>query len=125
MVFSTRDHHYYVDTSANATYIIIPVTSLTHQLQLIIRRPPSLGETQASLDALQEFPRRLVAHNVCSILVALVQFFACGSLVNTNHSNSNRPCSVEHVSLVLIIRPSGWTYALPILSLRYASLACT
>ena len=56
-----------------------------------MRRPPSLDEADTPFDTLKEFPRHLVAHDMS---LALVKFLSCRSLVNANHSDSNRPCAV-------------------------------
>lgn len=46
--------------------------TLSHKLELIIRRPPGLRKTQAALNALQKLACDLVAHNVRLALIAFV-----------------------------------------------------
>ncbi len=65
--------------------------SSTHELTLIPGRPPRLHEADAPLDALQELPRHLVAHDM---RLTLMQLLSRRPLVNANHSYSNRPRSV-------------------------------
>lgn len=66
-----------------------------HQLQLIIRRPSRLGETEAALDALQELAGDLIAHDVRLTFVALVQFLARRALVDAYHGDADGPGSVQ------------------------------
>lgn len=68
-----------------------------HELHLIIGWPSSLSKTETSLDALQEFPRNLVAHDMC-LIVGFMQLFSGGSLMDTNHSYANWPCPGIQIS---------------------------
>lgn len=67
------------------------LTRSTHQLPNILRRPPDLSETQASLNALQELSCNLITHHMS--LITLMQLLSRTTLVNTNHSDTNRPSS--------------------------------
>lgn len=49
---------------------------LSHDLELILRRPTNLRKAQAALDTLKILARNLITKNV-RLLVALVQLFAC------------------------------------------------
>lgn len=67
---------------------------LAHNLQLVLRRPAHLRKAQAAFDALQILARNLIAENM-GLLIALVELFSRGSLVDTNHGHTNGPCSIE------------------------------
>ena len=56
-----------------------------------MRRPPSLDEADTPFDTLEELSRHLIAHDMS---LALVKFLSGRSLVDANHSDSNRPCAV-------------------------------
>lgn len=64
-----------------------------HKLQLVVRWPSRLCETETALDALQELSRDLVAHDVRLAFVALVQFLARRALVDAHHGDADGPGS--------------------------------
>jgi hypothetical protein len=49
--------------------------NLTHQLELVIRRPAHLGEGQTPLDTLQVFARTLIRHDM-GLIVTFGQLFS-------------------------------------------------
>ena len=79
----------------------IPCLS-SHQLQLIIRRPPRLRKTQTPLYTLQKLSRHLITHNMRRPLITLVQLFSCAPLVDPHHRHTDRPCAVHDDVLALI-----------------------
>lgn len=89
---------------------------LAHDLQLIIRGPASLRKAQTSLDTLQVLPGDLVAQDM-GLLITLMQFLSSRTFVDTNHGNTNRPCT-RSCQLCLESLFKGKTYAFPILSRR-------
>lgn len=91
---------------------------LAHELQRSGWWPASLAETQASLDALQELSCDLVAHDMRSVLVVCVQLLAGRSLVDTDHGDTNRPCTEKRLASRTAEDWYELTYALPILSRR-------
>jgi hypothetical protein len=70
-----------------------PMAKSSHQLQLVIRGPPRLRKAQTPLDALQIFARYLIAHDMSRVFVVLMELLASRTLVNTNHGDSDRPCT--------------------------------
>lgn len=91
---------------------------LAHELQRCCWWPAGLRETQASLDGLQELSRDFIAHDMCSILVVRMQLLTCGSLVDTNHGDTNRPCTITLLAFREAKIGKESTYALPILKRR-------
>lgn len=67
---------------------------LAHNLQLVLRGPAHLRKAQTAFDTLQVLARDLITEDM-GLLVALVEFFSRGSLVDTNHGHTNGPCSIE------------------------------
>lgn len=110
------------DSNSNYSNKVI----LAHNLQLILRGPAHLRKAQTPFDTLQVFPRSLVAEDM-GLLVALVKFLASRSLVNTNHGHTDGPGT--RIPLVKGqssgMRRRGLSYAFPMLTRRYASLAST
>jgi hypothetical protein len=97
---------------------------LAHQLQVIIRRPAHLGKAQTPLDALQVLPGALIGHDM-SLIIALVQFLSGGPFVDTNHGDTDGPCSGMSSLIMSLHGGKEGTHAFPILNRRYPSLAST
>lgn len=77
------------------------VRSLAHQLSQIRWRPPHLRKGQTPLDALQNFARDLIAHNVA--FFSVVKLLTGTSFVDTHHGDTDGPRSLADAQAEIVV----------------------
>lgn len=75
---------------------------LSHNLQLVVRRPAHLRKTETPFNTLEILASDLVAEDM-RLLVAGVELFASRPFVNTNHGDTDGPSTIS-LACILPVR---------------------